>query len=75
MNGLRRIEWPGEDGVTFHLGHGEWIDLLRAHGLEVERLIELLAPEDAVDHPYYDVVQAEWASKWPAEDVCVAPLR
>ena len=29
--------------------HGEWIDLLRANGFEVERLIELQAPADARD--------------------------
>src|SRR5947208_9636928 len=47
---LGRMEWPGEEGVDYHLGHGEWIDLLRANGFEVEALLELRAPADARDH-------------------------
>src|SRR3982074_3661501 len=42
--GMKRFEWPDE-GVEFHLAHGEWIDLLRANGFEIERLIELQAPD------------------------------
>ena len=40
----------GRDGVEFHLPHGEWIDLLRANGFEIERLIEIQAPADAETH-------------------------
>lgn len=46
--GLRAQEWPdddGDDSVEFHLPHGEWIRLLHEHGLQVERLTELRAPE------------------------------
>jgi hypothetical protein len=32
-------------------------------------LIELQAPEDAEDHPYYTVVPADWARSWPAEEI------
>jgi SAM-dependent methyltransferase len=70
--GRRRFEWPGEEGVEFHLGHGEWIDVLRRNGLEVERLIEVQAPEPAVSHAYYEIVTAEWARQWPSEDIWVA---
>ena len=35
------------DGVEFHLGHGEWIDQLHLAGFDVERLVELYAPEEA----------------------------
>ncbi|HEY3922544.1 MAG TPA: class I SAM-dependent methyltransferase [Gaiellaceae bacterium] len=66
---MRRIEW---DGVEFHLAHGERIDLLRANGFELERLLELYAAADTIDHPYYDFVSAEWARKWPAEELWVA---
>ena len=52
---MHRFEWPDE-GVEFHLPHGEWIDLLRANGFEIERLIELQAPDDAVTHEYYAYV-------------------
>jgi SAM-dependent methyltransferase len=70
--GLYRVEWPGEDGVEFHLAHGEWIRLLRENGLVVEALLELEAPAEARDHPYYDVVPAAWARTWPAEEIWVA---
>ena len=66
---LRRITWPFEDGVEFFRSHGEWIDLLHSSGFEVERLVELYAPAGARTHEYYDGATAEWASKWPAEDL------
>jgi SAM-dependent methyltransferase len=72
QRGLHRITWPFEDGVEFFLGHGEWIDRLHEAGFEVERLIELYAPEGAKTHEYYDGATAEWASKWPAEDLWAA---
>jgi SAM-dependent methyltransferase len=75
QRGLNRIEWPDTGEVEFHLPHGELLDLLRASGFEVERLLELYAPEGAETHPYYDYVTAEWASKWPAEEIWVARKR
>jgi SAM-dependent methyltransferase len=75
QRGLHRIEWPDTGGVEFHLGHGDWIDLLRANGLEVERLLELFAPDEAETHGYYDFVTADWARKWPAEEIWVARKR
>ena len=71
MFGMRRIVWPDDPGVEFHLPHGTWIDLLRANGLEIERLVEIQAPPDAVDHPSYSFVTADWARKWPSEEVWV----
>lgn len=67
--GMYRLEWPGEDGVEFHLGHGDWIRLLQRHGFEVEDLVELQAPEGARTHEYYDFVPAEWARRWPCEEI------
>jgi SAM-dependent methyltransferase len=75
QRGLHRLEWPDTGEVEFHLGHGDWIDLLRANGFEVERLLELYAPDDAETHGYYDFVTAEWARKWPAEEIWVARKR
>jgi SAM-dependent methyltransferase len=72
--GMHRFDWP-DGGVEFHLGHGEWIDLLRANGFEVERLVELQAPPDAETHPYYAYVTAEWARKWPTEELWAARKR
>jgi SAM-dependent methyltransferase len=71
--GMHRFEWP-DGGVEFHLGHGEWIDVLRANGFEIERLVEIQAPSDAVTHDRYDYVTADWARKWPCEEIWVARL-
>jgi SAM-dependent methyltransferase len=70
---MGRFEWEG--GVEFHLAHGDWIRLLRRVGLEIENLVELQAPPDAETHPYYDFVSAEWARRWPAEEIWVARKR
>jgi SAM-dependent methyltransferase len=72
---LHRITWPFEDGVEFFRSHGEWIDVLHSSGFEVERLLELYAPPGAKTHEYYDTATAEWASKWPAEDLWAARKR
>ena len=69
--GMRRFEWP-DSGVSFALPHGEWIALLREHGFEIERLIEIQAPAGAENHKRYDFVTAEWARKWPSEEIWVA---
>ena len=75
QRGLHRIGWEDTGGVEFHLGHGDWIDLLQANSFAVERLLELYAPDDADSHGYYDFVTAEWARKWPAEEIWVARKR
>jgi SAM-dependent methyltransferase len=71
--GMYRFEWP-EGGVEYHLGHGDWIRLLRANGFEILDLIELQAPADAETHQRYDYVSADWARKWPAEEIWRARL-
>jgi SAM-dependent methyltransferase len=71
--GMYRLDWPENEGaVEYHLPAGELIDLLRANGFAIERLVELQAPEDARTHPFYDYVTAEWARKWPAEEIWAA---
>jgi SAM-dependent methyltransferase len=72
---LNRIEWPDTGEVEFHLPHGELIDVLRDSGFEIEGLIELYAPHDAETHAYYSEVTAEWARKWPSEEIWVARKR
>lgn len=74
QRGLHRVEWPDDPGVEFHLGHGEWIWLLRESGFDIEGLWELHAAEDAEDHEYYPF-SAEWARKWPAEEIWKARKR
>ena len=72
--GLYRIEWP-DGGVNFHPPHGEWIRILNEHGLDVEALHELQAPAGAQTHEYYNYVTAEWARRWPPEDLWAARKR
>jgi SAM-dependent methyltransferase len=74
QRGLHRLEWPDDEGVEFHLGHGKWIAVLRASGFEVEGLWELYSTPDAEDHEYYPF-SAEWARKWPAEEIWKACKR
>ena len=65
------VRWPG-GGAEFHPSHGDWVRLLRRSGFAVEALHELYAPADAHDHPFYEIVSVDWASKWPAEELWVA---
>jgi len=71
--GMYRLDWPDNEGaVEYHLPHGELIELLRANGLEIERLLELQAPASAETHGFYDYVTAEWGRQWPAEEIWAA---
>jgi SAM-dependent methyltransferase len=75
--GLGRLEWEGAGRgiVEFQLPYGGWIDVLVRSGFEVERLVELQAPDGAVAHPYYGDVTVEWARQWPAEQIWIARKR
>jgi SAM-dependent methyltransferase len=73
--GMHRFEWAGEVGVEYHLGHGDWIRLLRDCGFEIEALHELQAPDEAEDHRRYDFVTADWARRWPSEEIWAARKR
>jgi SAM-dependent methyltransferase len=61
-------------GVQFHPGHGQWITILRKAGFVVDALHELYAPAGARSHPYYGIASAQWASRWPAEELWAAHL-
>ena len=69
--GMHRFEWSADvdEGVEYHLSHGDWIRLLRENGFEILDLIEIQAPEGAETHSHYDFVSAEWARKWPSEEI------
>lgn len=56
-----------EETVDFQLPYGEWIRLFRANGLEVEDLIEPRPGPRA--RSTYDLAHAEWARRWPAENI------
>ncbi len=73
FGGLGRFTWPDGSSVEFHLGHGDMIRLLRSSGFEVENLVELQAPADATTR--YPFVTAEWAHRWPSEEVWIARKR
>jgi SAM-dependent methyltransferase len=71
QRGMHRIDWPDGE-VGFHLGHGDMFEVLRASGFQVERLVELYAPDDAATHPYYAYIGVDWARQWPAEEIWTA---
>jgi SAM-dependent methyltransferase len=73
--GMHRVTWPDETGVEFHLPHGEWIRLLRENGFEIDRLVEIQAPADAVADPQWNFVTPEWARQWPSEEAWIARKR
>jgi len=73
--GLHRLQWTPEDGLEFQLTHGDWIDVLRGAGLEIERLVELRVPDGASRHEYYSDWDPEWGRHWPGEEIWVASKR
>ena len=79
QKGLNRLDWPETDadhaGVEFHPGTGDLFRILRTSGFELLDLVELFAPEDAVDREYYVYPPAAWAKRWPSEEVWRARRR
>jgi SAM-dependent methyltransferase len=74
--GMYSVEWPDQEGVEYHLAHGDWIRLLGENGFGVKALIEIQAPAGATEHEYYsDLASPEWARKWPTEEIWVARKR
>jgi ubiquinone/menaquinone biosynthesis C-methylase UbiE len=68
--GMHRVVWPDTDGVEFHLGHSDWVRLLRRSGFELEDLCEVRPPETATTR--YTWVTVDWARQWPCEEVFTA---
>jgi SAM-dependent methyltransferase len=71
--GMHRFEWSDDPGIEFHLGHGDWIRLLRSNGFEIEDLVEVRPPEGATTR--YQLVTLEWSRRWPCEEVWKAQKR
>ena len=69
------MQWTPQDGIEFQLTYGGWIEILRASGFEIERLIELQATASAVRHEYYSDHDPEWSQSWPAEEIWVTRKR
>ncbi len=68
------IEWPGYEGVEYHLSDGDWIRVLRESGFVLDALHELRPTEEATTHEYYYVIPVEWARRWPGESLWEAHL-
>ena len=65
--GMRRFEWVDELGVDFHLGYGDWIRVLgsaRLRGRAAGRAAQPGARLGPVR-----LFTAEWAERWPAEEM------
>jgi SAM-dependent methyltransferase len=65
--GMHRFEWPSDESVEFHLGHGDLIRLLRECGFAVEELLELRPADNATSR--YPFVTLDWARRWPSEEI------
>jgi SAM-dependent methyltransferase len=77
----RRYTWPDDSSVEFHLPHGEWVRLLRANGFEIERLVEVQAPEAPQtggggalpgEEAPFNMATRSWARQWPTEEAWIA---
>jgi SAM-dependent methyltransferase len=74
QRGLHRLDWDDEDTTEFHLGHGDWVRLLRESGFDLVDLVELYATDATPDHAYY-AFSREWAQRWPWEEIWRARKR
>src|SRR5215472_4317060 len=74
---MNRFDWIDEDGPTteFHISGSDMFTLLRDTGFDVIDFRELFAPEDATDQEHYTWVDANWAKRWPAEEIWRARKR
>lgn len=70
--GLHRLE--DDETVNFQLPYGEWIGLFRAHGFEIEDLVEPRPAADATS-TYWEERELEWARCWPSECIWKARKR
>jgi ubiquinone/menaquinone biosynthesis C-methylase UbiE len=73
--GQYRQKWPEYPGIEYHISHGDWIRILREHGLVLDALHELRPGDDAQTHDYYFTTTVEWARRWPGEELWEAHLR
>ncbi len=64
----------GEGEVEFQPTHGDIVRILRKNSFQLERLLELQAPEGGSTR--YDFMTLEWARKWPCEEIwCASKIR
>ena len=70
--GLHRLQ--DADTINFQLPYGEWVQLFRVHGLELEALVEPRPAADATS-TYWEPGELEWARRWPSECIWKARKR
>ena len=78
LKGMHRLDWTDDEvgeSTEFHVSHSELFQILRGAGFDVIDFRELYASADAVDHPYYQYVTADWARQWPSEEIWRARKR
>jgi SAM-dependent methyltransferase len=64
----------GDGTIDWVLPPGQWIQVLRANGFEIEDLLELCAGTDA-STTYGEFAPPKWARRWPAEWIWKARRR
>lgn len=69
--------WAASSGPTIQAWSsiprsGSWVRILCQSGFTVNDIIEVYAPDDAVDNPHNDNIPARWARQWPSEEIWLA---
>jgi len=59
------VKYDGKN-VSAEYSYSEWIKMFSENGFVVERLEELIIPEEAKEY-FGDLVDASWASRWPCD--------
>lgn len=74
VRGLAELPRLAQDdgSVNYQLPTGAMIGLLRRCGLVVDELTEIVVPADSLSE--FDYVTADWASRWPSEELWKATL-
>jgi hypothetical protein len=60
---------------VFQLSGSDLFQLLLKTGFDVVDFREIFAPDDAVNHPYYQWVPASWGKRWPSDEIWRARKR
>lgn len=64
--GLHRLNWA-DASVSFNLGYGDWIRVLRANDFIIDDVIEVRPTAGATTSS--PIVTPEWARQWPCEEI------
>jgi SAM-dependent methyltransferase len=69
---FRSPRWDDIGGfVSYELGYGDWIRVLRRHGFVVDDLHEL-RPSPRATSSHHAAADRHWARRWPAEHIWCA---